>query len=815
LRALGAAWQRRRELPQFLNLFAHACDLAWLCVYPLVAFAAGIFMLGWVDQTREFYLQFSHADNDMFSRISHVFAFLAALLIWATSVWYGMRVLLARRYQNDVVPAAGEHLSSVIRTWAPRWFGYFGLLSATFTFAAYGQSVSTVAPFVALAVLHLGVHLIAARIARERYGAKLAAGMPVFACTLAVFLVSMTIFGQFLPAVTLAAKVFVALWAMVAVVNLLSARLAFYVLVLALACGAAWYLAPVQGGWLGPKGAAVLASLFYVAVVVRRDALAWLIGSDAPRAGSLADRMPLGTRITLGVVMLALAAAVAGSAMYPHALAAPLGSLAIVFLGFALWSLAAALIFVHIPKAYGAPSLALLPLVFAFVVSGDNDNHGLPAQGVQPVVDPRPTLEDDFAGWLKAREAQGDAKDAPVVLVAAAGGGQRAGWWTARVLAEADEASCGAFGRRIYAISGVSGGSLGAASYAALKAQGADTPAAGKPCLGTGEFSTQVDRFIGHDHLAPVAGSMLFADALQRFTPFAWLDNDRGNVLVQSWAHAWQEQFDTDRFNAPQADLYKSDSARRVPLLLFNATSIDSGRRVLATTVQFNPPDVLDLYGAGLRTAGLPLGFAVLNSARFTYVSPAATVHAGAPGSAPSVVDRLVDGGYFDNSGMDTILDLAGQLVRSGKVARENLLIVIINNDATLDPICPHDALPQAPEPGIDRAWGAPVAGVPRLSETLAPVSAILATRSARSSLAMRRMEIALRAPGGAAGSGCDQILEWGLYASQYKAMQLDGRREPALGWFVSDDSKRVIAKFSGFYAGQLPPAFKKVAARP
>ena len=97
--------------------------------------------------------------------------------------------------------------------------------------------------------------------------------------------------------------------------------------------------------------------------------------------------------------------------------------------------------------------------------------------------------------------------------------------------------------------------------------------------------------------------------------------------------------------------------------MFLNATAVETGRRVLATNVQRSPRS----GGGGPLPPGARLGAwtrpasrcaTVLNSARFTYVSPAATVSAckepAEDGTCPEYTkcwDRLVDGGYFENSG--------------------------------------------------------------------------------------------------------------------------------------------------------------------
>ena len=73
----------------------------------------------------------------------------------------------------------------------------------------------------------------------------------------------------------------------------------------------------------------------------------------------------------------------------------------------------------------------------------------------------------------------------------------------------------------------------------------------------------------------------------------------------------------------------------------------------------------------------LPLSSAAFISARFPWVSPAATVKVTNPCFGQSDLVRLVDGGYLDNSGVETALGLIERLRRAAQAAK------------TLDPSLP------------------------------------------------------------------------------------------------------------------------------
>src|SRR5690606_37338373 len=96
------------------------------------------------------------------------------------------------------------------------------------------------------------------------------------------------------------------------------------------------------------------------------------------------------------------------------------------------------------------------PVVLALAASGPAESGNATA----------PSLHQHFDAW---RQLLPDHEHSPVFVVAAAGGGLRAAYWTALLLAEMDDRTCGQFGRHVLAASGVSGGSLGLALYAAQR----------------------------------------------------------------------------------------------------------------------------------------------------------------------------------------------------------------------------------------------------------------------------------------------------------------------------------------------------------
>lgn len=350
----------------------------------------------------------------------------------------------------------------------------------------------------------------------------------------------------------------------------------------------------------------------------------------------------------------------------------------------------------------------------------DMPSYALPASRTLPPEESQPDLAANFAGWVQGLEPAADGS-IPVFIVAAEGGGIRAAYWTALVLGELQDRALSEdrdFARHVFAISGVSGGSLGAATFAALIANdrlGPTMQAAGCPVdegVNAGTVRGRAEGVLRPDFLAPTVAVMLFPDLFQQLVPFGFL-NDRAVALERSWEVAWRACEMGRWFDQPFVALW-SEPAVHVPLLFLNSTVVETGQRLIAAPVRIEEPwfsEALDSQ----RALGpeVPLSTAVHNSARFTYVSPAGTVRRA---DAANQWIRLVDGGYFENSGAVT----AAELLRSVELVAAELgtpirpVVIHISNDPETT----------APDDLAERRK--------LLNQVVAPIKALLNVRPAR-----------------------------------------------------------------------------------
>lgn len=525
---------------------------------------------------------------------------------------------------------------------------------------------------------------------------------------------------------------------------------------------------------------------YWLIVVYRR-----VVIRSLPEAAARRDALEPATLRVLAASLALSFALMAGFLASEVELARRLGAAPIILLAFTSWILFGSIVLVLVPKTYGLPSLALLPIALA-LAAGGVDNHEVRQLPPDARARRAESIRADALQWLRLHEAEfrqarrEGRQWFPVYIVAAEGGGLRAAYWTGNVLGELEAATEGRFSRRLFAVSGVSGGSLGGAAFVAELANGAgcNTP---EPVT----VRNCIRHFLKGDFLAPMVAYMLFPDAVQRVLPFAPIRSfDRARALERSWELSWAQTHPGAPGN-PLALPYGAlaDAKAPMPRLFFNATRVETGKRALVSPARFDEdelPEVDDVLAVGGRPWTMPLSTAVHLSARFTYVSPAAKIckDAGETCGPDGVWGRLVDGGYHENSGAETAAGVLRALRRAAREfeaaqpagrTRIQPQVVIITNDANSTRLCePHR------DPAAARWY----------TELLSPLEALWNARTARGGQARRALADA------AAGFQRDP-LDKDCEADGTRARTLEfalgsrdeQERPPALGWFLAAGS--------------------------
>jgi len=462
---------------------------------------------------------------------------------------------------------------------------------------------------------------------------------------------------------------------------------------------------------------------------------------------------------------------------------------------FALWVVNIAVLsglFARYYRIFGVPILGtLIILLIAFEVFGLTDNHRF--RNTQADIQ-RPTVEAALRVWLAERK-DGPAyrsanKPYPLYVVAAEGGGLYAAYQTAKFLTRMQDL-CPNFAQHVFAVSSVSGGSLGAAVFAGLTRLFAANGAA-RPCLeklaDRGNFEARAEAILSRDLLAPVVWGGLFPDFLQRFIPWPFPALDRARALEYAFEETWH--YGGDRAHNPlSGSLFAlcgegalSCLSGPTPALAFNVSNIETGMQMVLSPLDFTsigPPwtssaKVFDFFSTGVDPVDLPLSTAVGLSARFPWVSPAGWFTFTDPNEknlgAKAHKRRMsfVDGGYVDNSGAATASKLAQSLAE------------LHSKDPTLPPIEIKLIMISAAWIPFDRFWmDAPDDRAQ--SDIFSPFVAALATWQGRGYTTQYDLAADPK-PG-------FKILEAGVY---YNFMPLP------LGWQLSSLSRSYIDLFRG-----------------
>jgi hypothetical protein len=341
-------------------------------------------------------------------------------------------------------------------------------------------------------------------------------------------------------------------------------------------------------------------------------------------------------------------------------------------------------------------------------VCGDNECTPIEAKWAAiEKPDKRPSISEAALAWYAQAEPAYHAvhpdEPVPMLIVATAGGGIRAAYWTATILERLEDklrwsAVAGASSEKtpaesplrnlLFAISGVSGGSIGAAAYAAALH---DHEKTSDPIMPT--------KYLQSDFLAPGLASMVFIDGPANLLPnFGQID--RGQALELGFEAASSTADDKDgllshtflSFFPTMTAVAEMKSWR--PALLLNATHEETGRRIITSHIKIERGVIFDSYDAlQLLNTDIRLSTAAHNSARFTYISPAGNLSSATDATHPRHFNRgyVIDGGYFENYGAQTALELAHAAIEAIKADdpqhpnKVRPVILQISSDPTLE----------------------------------------------------------------------------------------------------------------------------------
>ena len=317
----------------------------------------------------------------------------------------------------------------------------------------------------------------------------------------------------------------------------------------------------------------------------------------------------------------------------------------------------------------------------------------------------RKLLKDVYENWWERNVAFSDPvagphRAPPLVMVATAGGASRAAFWTTQVLGEI-AAREPHFTDRLFMISGVSGGSLGAVTFRSLveanRRSGQETATLDKA-------ADHAREIIANDFLGPTFAAGLYVDLPSNgltILPRRWLPDDRAVALEKAWEEAWRNSSVGKNAGFAWGDGFVETfgGARPWPLLVLNGTSVEKGKRILTSNVRFSSEKDRNGSMSGginrydtfdLTHADIPISTSVTMSARFPVISPTGALR-DCNGTAQS---RVTDGGLFENFGAATldealryVMTRVGDVQRGAKDGRFQAIpfAIVISSDPSLD----------------------------------------------------------------------------------------------------------------------------------
>ncbi|TAW03850.1 hypothetical protein ELI20_37225 [Rhizobium ruizarguesonis] len=293
--------------------------------------------------------------------------------------------------------------------------------------------------------------------------------------------------------------------------------------------------------------------------------------------------------------------------------------------------------------------VAYLALCFAAALFGGN-THPVP-QTTPNASSSGFEHKDAFLRWLLARgdldQYRKSNRPYPVILASAEGGGIYAAAHSYLTLS-AMATSCPNFPQHLFATVGISGGSIGSLLYAASPASQGTNEALKSCAPRTAPIDTAP---LTNDLLSPVLANLLILQSLDFLMPFWQVAPDGGEILARAL-----EKFNPDWhfLTTPLGETWTPTGTK--PAQVYVSTDMGNGNRFVLSSVAGLGSDTAESY-PGVAATDIAADRAAFISARFPWLTSTARLQIG-----DGNYRILADGGYFENSGADTVIDIVQQL---------------------------------------------------------------------------------------------------------------------------------------------------------
>ncbi|MFN6477621.1 hypothetical protein [Nostoc sp. DedQUE07] len=280
----------------------------------------------------------------------------------------------------------------------------------------------------------------------------------------------------------------------------------------------------------------------------------------------------------------------------------------------------------------------------------------------------KPTKE-KWIDVISQRLKNQQTEDKTLVVVCASGGGIQASGWTAKVLTGLQQELGSKFTKAIGWISSVSGGSVGTMFY---------LDRFGEQGYPEENQLKQIFKSATEDSLDATGWGFAYPDLL-RFIGLPFVlpkekekdtttEQDRGTAIEIDWKGEMKNP------DATLGSWSKKIDQGIIPIPIFNATLVEDGRRFLVSPMTFSPHK--DCKSIDFNTLypeyDIDVTTAARLSATFPYVSPVCR-----PSQDTRWNYHIGDGGYFDNFGIGTTIDLLNQLLESEQSSQIKKVVLI------------------------------------------------------------------------------------------------------------------------------------------
>lgn len=356
-----------------------------------------------------------------------------------------------------------------------------------------------------------------------------------------------------------------------------------------------------------------------------------------------------------------------------------IGAPGLVVLAFACWSgMYVGILFLdysifrsYVEKTLWKRILGNIPLraslfIWLIIISFTNDDHKIRYNNVQ-ATDNRAELKEHFEAWLKnyIKDSsnlyiENDTCFFPVGFVCAEGGASRTGAYTAMMLSCLQDSILYQkkvdLKKSIYCYSGVSGGSLGLGFFNAISYYNK------RGEMSDDTLSNLTKIFFSKDFLAPVLGKMFYGEILNLFLPSTVDRFDRAIAIEEIWESSYESILYSNQQNYFSADCRSIFNKSEIkPALFINTTEVETGRQCYLSNVKTIETGFLDkehdLMNYKIR-AGINLSTMINFSTRFPLISPAGCLEENSGKQY-----HYVDGGYYENSGAGTMIEVYRKLL--------------------------------------------------------------------------------------------------------------------------------------------------------